>query len=332
MRILGIETSCDETAAAIVENGITILSSVVSSSSDLHKKTGGIVPEIAARKQVEAIIPVIKECLSSANTTLDSIDAIAVTEGPGLIGSLLVGVTTAKLLSAYLKKPLIPVNHLLAHIYANWLEQPPQFPLISLIVSGGHTELILMKDHKNMDYLGGTRDDAAGESFDKIARILNLGYPGGPAIEKKARSFDGSKKTLILPKPLINSKDFDFSFSGLKTATLTAAQSGNFSPEEIAYSFQEAVCTTLVKKTVDAAIYYKVKNVVLAGGVSANKRLRELFLQNNLLIKAGIKISIPKISFCTDNAAAIAACGYFHNSKKRLENVCANPSLTIKDI
>ncbi|MBU1017144.1 MAG: tRNA (adenosine(37)-N6)-threonylcarbamoyltransferase complex transferase subunit TsaD [Patescibacteria group bacterium] len=332
MKILGIETSCDETAVAVVLNGTTILSNVVSSSVNLHQKTGGIVPEIAARKQVESIIPVLDESLTSANISLKEVDAIAVTVGPGLIGSLIVGVTTAKMLAMCLNKPLIPVNHLLAHIYANWLKQEPQkpapaFPLIGLIVSGGHTELILMKDHNDIRPLGATRDDAAGESFDKVSRILKLGYPGGPAIEKKAKEMDPKKVALVLPKPLINSKDYDFSFSGLKTATFAVIQKKTYSPEEIAFCFQEAVSTVLVKKTVKAALEYKVKSVVVAGGVSANRRLKEVFLQNEELKKNKVEIFIPKLEHCTDNAASIAACAYYHNNPKPVDEVTINTTI-----
>jgi len=328
MTILGIETSCDETSAAVVLNGRTILSNVVSSSVDFHKKTGGIVPEVAARKQVESIIPVLDECLSLAKTTLKKIDAIAVTAGPGLLGSLIVGTATAKTLALSLNKPLIPVNHLLAHIYANWLEENiPDFPLISLIVSGGHTQLILMKNHKDIKIFGETRDDAAGESFDKVARILNLGYPGGPAIEKKALDFKSKETSLVLPKPLIHSKDYDFSFSGLKTAAFTAFKTKKHTACEIAHSFQEAVCEVLVKKTVKAVLENKVNSVVLAGGVSANKRLRELFFKNEQLEKMKIKVYIPKIALCTDNAASIASCAFYHRNITQLEQVLPNSSL-----
>ncbi|MFH1565639.1 MAG: tRNA (adenosine(37)-N6)-threonylcarbamoyltransferase complex transferase subunit TsaD [bacterium] len=326
MKILGIETSCDETSAAIVLNGNRVLSNVVSSSIDLHKKTGGVVPEIAARKQLESILPVLEECAFKAKTPLEKVDAIAVTTHPGLIGSLIVGVATAKTLALVLNKPLIPVNHLLAHIYANWIYENPPFPTIALIVSGGHTELVLMKNHKNIVYLGGTRDDASGESFDKIARILGLEYPGGPAIDKKAQEFDSKKVTLILPKPLINSKDYDFSFSGLKTATFSAIKQKKYTASEIAFSFQEAVGTVLVKKTVNAALEHTAKSIVVAGGVSANKRLRELFFQNDILKNANIPVYFPKMEFCTDNAAIIAACAYFHNKAVDIEKVKPNSS------
>ena len=340
MKILGIETSCDETSVALVVNGKSILSNVVSSSIDLHKKTGGIVPEVAARKQVESIIPCLDECLKSASTRIEEVDCVAVTTGPGLIGSLIVGVTVAKTLSLILNKPLIPVNHLLAHIYANWLTNGligkgekqnsiPQFPIVALIVSGGHTELILMKNHHNIKYLGGTRDDAAGESFDKIARILNLGYPGGPAIEREATKANNKGTEVCLPRPLINSKDFDFSFSGLKTATATAIRTEKYTTAEISYSFQETVCQILVKKTIKAALENKVPSVILAGGVSANKRLRELFLNEERLRDAAIKVHIPTISFCTDNAAAIASCAYYHRKSVPLEQVYPNSSLSL---
>ncbi len=331
MKILGIETSCDETGAAIVEDGVKILSNIVASSQEIHIKTGGIIPERAAREQIKYIIPVIKEALlaitHNSELITPDIDAIAVTVGPGLIGSLLVGVETAKTLSFVWQKPIIPVNHLLAHLYANWLQpEVPQFPAIVLIVSGGHTELLLMKNHGKYEWLGGTRDDAAGEAFDKIARLLGLGYPGGPAIAAAAEKFAMRHMpyAIKLPRPMIGSGDFDFSFSGLKTAVLREVKKNKApSPEFInglAYEVQEAITDVLVKKAVRAARENDVKNIILAGGVAANQRLREK-------MKLEINLHVPPPALCMDNAAAIAACAYFNNSPLPWPKIAAQPSL-----
>lgn len=317
MRILGIETSCDETAAAVVKDGIKILSNVVASSVEIHQKTGGIIPEVAAREQVRCIIPVIKEALTS------KIDAIAVTIGPGLIGSLLVGIETAKTLAYVWKKPIIPVNHLQAHLYANWLEnKKPQFPTIGLVVSGGHTDLVLMKDHGKLKWLGGTRDDAAGECFDKTARLLGLGYPGGPAIEKTAQK--GNPQAFDLPRPMIKQKNFDFSFAGLKTAVLrvTKEQKTKIKKEDLAASIQQAIIDVLVEKTVRAAEKYKVKSVLLAGGVAANRRLREK-------MKLEINLFVPPPKLCTDNATYVASCAYFNYQPISWQKIKADPGLSI---
>lgn len=310
MKILGIETSCDETAAAIVQDGTKIISNVIASSQNIHAKYGGIIPENAAREQVKSIIPVIKEAL------VTDIDAIAVTVGPGLIGSLLVGVETAKTLALVWKKPIIPVNHLVGHIYANWLtKKTPEFPAIVLIVSGGHTELVLMKGHGQFKLIGGTRDDAAGECFDKCARILNLGYPGGPAIEKAAVKNNLCK----LPRPMINQKNYDFSFSGLKTAVMNLSRTQNLEPSHLAFELQEAITDVLVKKTLKAAEEFKVKNILLAGGVAANKRLREK-LPSALA---------PDFKFCTDNAAYIASAAYFNFNPVSWEKISADSGLDL---
>lgn len=317
MRILGIETSCDETAAAVVKDGIKILSNVVASSVEIHQKTGGIIPEVAAREQVRCIIPVIKEALTS------KIDAIAVTIGPGLIGSLLVGIETAKTLAYVWKKPIIPVNHLQAHLYANWLEnKKPQFPTIGLVVSGGHTDLVLMKDHGKLKWLGGTRDDAAGECFDKTARLLGLGYPGGPAIEKTAQK--GNPQAFDLPRPMIKQKNFDFSFAGLKTAVLrvTKEQKTKIKKEDLAASIQQAIIDVLVEKTVRAAEKYKVKSVLLAGGVAANRKLREK-------MKLEINLFVPPPKLCTDNATYVASCAYFNYQPISWQKIKADPGLSI---
>ncbi len=309
MTILGIETSCDETAAAIVEDGVKIISNVVASSQSLHAKFGGIIPENAAREQVKSMIPVIKEAL------ITDVDAIAVTVGPGLIGSLLVGVETAKALALVWKKPIIPVNHLVGHIYANWLDgKVPQFPALVLIVSGGHTELVLMRDHGEFKLIGSTRDDAAGECFDKCARILNLGYPGGPAIEKAAIKNNLCK----LPRPMINQKNYDFSFSGLKTAVMNSKEKNkNF----LAYELQEAITDVLVKKTLRAAEEFQPKSILLCGGVAANKRLREKIPQ----------AIVPPVNLCTDNAAYIASAAYFNFHPVPWQQISADPGLDLAE-
>lgn len=321
MNILGIETSCDETAAAIIQDGTKIISNVVASSQDLHAKYGGIIPDKAAREQLKSMLPVIKEAMVA------DFDAIAVTVGPGLIGSLLIGVETAKALAFAWNKPLIPVNHLVGHIYANWLgDSSPEFPALILLVSGGHSELILMTGHGKFRYLGGTRDDAAGECFDKGARLLNLGYPGGPAISAAAEQFSisNSQFSIKLPRPMINDKSFDFSFSGLKTAVRNLVDPN---PQECAFELQEAITDVLVSKTLKAAEKFKVKNILLAGGVAANKRLRE-----KMITAAGEKklpVMIPEFKLCTDNAAYIASAAFFNYNPVPWQKVDADPSLDI---
>ncbi|MBT3363536.1 MAG: tRNA (adenosine(37)-N6)-threonylcarbamoyltransferase complex transferase subunit TsaD [Chloroflexi bacterium] len=307
MKILGIESSCDETAAAVVENGVSILSSVVASQVDIHARYGGIVPEVASRQHLLSIIPIVQKAMGDANVVWDDIDAIAVTNGPGLAGSLLVGLSMAKTLSWAHNLPLVGVNHLEGHIYANWLtDDVPDFPLICLIVSGGHSDLILMRDHGDYVRLGRTRDDAAGEAFDKVARVLGVGYPGGPAIEKASLSSENSA-AYPLPRAWLKGT-YDFSFSGLKTAVLRLFDSID-APKpsnDIAASFQEAVVDVLATKTVDVAQKYKVKRVIIAGGVAANKLLRSTVSE-----RCPIPVSCPPLALCTDNAAMIAACGYF---------------------
>jgi len=322
MTILGIETSCDETAASLVkeQNGkLTILSNVVASSLPLHAKTGGIIPEVASREQLKLIVPVLKEAMVS------NFDAIAVTYGPGLIGSLLVGVETAKTLSYVFKKPLIPVNHLVGHIYANWLDNTREieFPALSLIVSGGHTDLFIIREHKKNKWIGGTRDDAAGEAFDKIGRLLELPYPGGPAIEKCG--VEGDDHGFNFPRPMVHSKDFDFSFSGLKTAVLREVKDKTLNKKlisDISASVQAAVVDVLVAKTLMAAETFKVKSVLLGGGVAANQRLRDS-LKNEL----GDKLFIPPKNLCTDNGAMIAAAAFFNGKPVPWSKLSANPQL-----
>ncbi len=322
--LLGIETSCDETSAAIVEDGVRIHSNVVASQIELHAKYGGVFPEMASREHVLKIVPVIERALHDAQVAWPDVDAIAVTYGPGLAGSLLVGVNTAKGLALAKSLPLIGINHLEGHIYASWLmpdamDSSPEFPLLCLIVSGGHSELILMRAHGEYEWLGATRDDAAGEAFDKVARLLGLGYPGGPAIQKAAEQGDAG--SLKLPRAWL-AGTYDFSFSGLKTAVLrivtadgrrqTADESRSPisvmpSVADIAASFQESVVDVLVEKTRMAAEQFGVKQVLIGGGVAANKTLRE-----QMRARLPVPVLIPPIALCTDNAAVIASAGYFH--------------------
>lgn len=314
MRILGIETSCDETAAAVVEDGVKILSNEIASQVDIHARYGGIVPEVASRQHTLSIIPIINSAMTKAKVSWQELDAIAVTSGPGLAGSLLTGVNTAKAISFARGLPLIGVNHLEGHIYANWLtESVPEFPLVCLIVSGGHSDLVLMRGHGDYTMLGRTRDDAAGEAFDKAARILGLGYPGGPAVEKAAAS---GKDNLTLPRAWLKNTN-DFSFSGIKTALLRLAEGGKISnPADGAVSFQTAVVEVLVKKTISAALEYNVKQIVICGGVAANKALRQTFIAESPL-----PVLIPPMILCTDNAAMIACCGYFRFRAGKTSNL-----------
>ncbi|MCL4418815.1 tRNA (adenosine(37)-N6)-threonylcarbamoyltransferase complex transferase subunit TsaD [Patescibacteria group bacterium] len=348
MKILGIETSCDETAAAVVEKkstdeNVRLLSNVVVSSLPLHAKTGGIIPETAAREQIKYVIPVINEAIEQCNNlTIDDIDAIAVTIGPGLIGSLLVGVETAKTLAFIWQKPIIPVNHLFGHIYANFVcedsklnpamagqKSKIEFPAIALVVSGGHTDLVLMKDDKKLRWLGGTRDDAAGEAFDKIGRLLKLPYPGGPAIEGAA--LGGNPRAFHFPRPMIDSNDFDFSFSGLKASVFrevkTIKQLSDKTISDISASVQEAIVDVLVFKTLKAAQEYKVKSILLGGGVAANQKLRSELKSSIINHKSSIKFFVPSKSLCTDNAAMIATAAFFNYKEVPWQNLTANPEL-----
>jgi len=305
MNILGIETSCDETAAAVVQNGTQILSNIIASQVDIHSRYGGIVPEVASRQHLLAVIPIIEEAMSQAQARWSDLDAIAVTIGPGLAGSLLVGVNLAKAIAMAQGLPIVGINHLEAHIYANWLEgRTPDFPAVCLIVSGGHTDLVLMREHGDYQLLGRTRDDAAGEAFDKVARILGLGYPGGPAIEQAA--VDGNGTTHQLPRAWLKGTD-DFSFSGLKTAVLHLVQENDdISAADVAASFQESVVDVLVSKTVDAARKLGAHQVLLCGGVASNQLLRQTMAH-----RSPIPILIPSPILCTDNAAMTASCGHF---------------------
>ncbi len=333
MIILGLETSCDETSASVIETtniNIKVLSNTIATSLPLHSKTGGIIPETAAREQLKFIIPVLEKSLSDAKMSENQIDAIAVTYGPGLIGSLLVGVETAKTLAFAWKKPLIPVNHLFGHIYANFIENPKiRFPAVALIVSGGHTDLVLIKDHGKIKWLGGTRDDAAGEAYDKIGRLLNLPYPAGPIIEQLAKQ--GDTKAYTFPRPMIGSKDFDFSFSGLKASVAReVATIKNLDDKKIAdicACTQEAIIGVLVRKTLKAVKKYKVKSILLGGGVAANEKLREQFELEIRNLELEISLFVPEKSLCTDNGAMIAAAAFFNYEPVDWKKISANPEL-----
>lgn len=308
--ILGIESSCDETSVSIVKNGREDIATVVLSQMNTHAEYGGVVPEIASRMHVENITIVVEECLSKANMTMDDITAIAVTYGPGLIGSLLVGVVAASTLSYIYKKPLVPVHHIAGHIYANNLEKEMQYPALALVVSGGHTDLIYMKEEYSFEKIGGTLDDAVGEAYDKVARVANIPYPGGPLVDKLA--YEG-EDTYQLPLPL-DDDSYNFSFSGIKSAVINVvhneAQRGNeVKIADLACSFQNRVVQILSKKTMRALKEYNINNLVVAGGVSANSAIRSKLKE--LCDKEGINLSIPSLKYCTDNATMIAAAGYF---------------------
>lgn len=329
MLILGIETSCDETASAVVVDGKRILSSVVASQVDFHRAFGGVVPEIASRKHLETIIPVVDEALKKADLNIENIDLIAVTKGPGLPGSLIVGVVCAKALAFAFRKPIVGVSHIQAHIYANFLvyEDIP-LPAICLVVSGGHTDLFILHEDKSVRHLGRTRDDAAGEAFDKVAKLLSLGYPGGPIIDRLAR--EGDPNFINFPRPLLPDS-WDFSFSGLKTAVLREVRKfegkGDVPIPHICASFQEAVVDTLVEKTTMACRGFGIKKVLLGGGVIANSRLREKFLER--AGEEGWELFIPPLYLCTDNAAMIASLGYYDWLRKGEEEFDVEPSLGI---
>ena len=310
MIILAIESSCDETAMAIVEDGRKILSNTVYTQIAIHTMYGGVVPEVASREHIKKVTDVLDDALKQANLSLDDIDAVAVTKEPGLIGSLMVGVNTAKTISLCFNKPLIYVNHIHGHIYANYLEEDFTFPLLALVVSGGHTELVLMKDHMDFEILGETLDDAVGEAYDKVARVVNVGYPGGPIIDKMAHI---GTPTYPLPHIKLSKDSLDFSFSGLKSAVINLCHNANQRGETIdannlAASFQNAVVDVLVSKTSKAATMYDVKQVIIAGGVAANKGLRSAMKEK--MDELGIKLTVPEFKYCTDNAAMIAAAGY----------------------
>ena len=333
MTILGIETSCDETSAAIItgtDTGVTLQGHVVASSLAMHATTGGVIPENAAREQIKYMLPVLEQTLTEADMKISDIDAFAVTYGPGLIGSLLVGVETVKTLAFGLNKPIIPVNHMVGHIYANFIENNEiTFPAIVLVVSGGHTDLLFMQNHGEFTLLGGTRDDAAGEAFDKIGRLIGLPYPGGPAMEQEAKKGDPNR--FHFPRPLIGSTDFDFSFSGLKAAVLREVKKLDTIDEQtvadIARATQDAIIDVLVKKTLKAADKKGVNSILLSGGVAANQTLNKAFQKAIEKQRLQINLFYPPKKFCTDNAAMIATAAFYNNNPAQWSEVTANPEL-----
>ncbi len=313
MNVLGVETSCDETSVSIVRDGNVVLANEVLSQIDIHKVYGGVVPEIASREHIKGITYVFDQAMKKANLNFEDIDLIAVTKGPGLIGSLLIGINAAKVISLNYGIPIIGVHHISGHIYANYIEQGMEFPILALVVSGGHTELILMKEHYDFTKLGETQDDAVGEAYDKIARVLGLEYPGGPVVDRLA---GGGEDNLDFPRPMINSNDFNFSFSGLKSHVINThhnmkQRNEKINIDDFCASFQEAVTDVLVKKTIQAKNKYKVKQVIVAGGVAANSGLRKKMKAKI----TDIPVYFPKMQYCTDNAAMIAAAGYFQYKK-----------------
>ncbi len=326
MKVLGIESSCDETAAAVVVDAEKILSSVVASQVAWHGPYGGVVPEIASRKHVETVLPVIEEALSKAGNGLEEMDAIAVTQGPGLVGSLLVGIAVAKSLAFVLQIPWIGVDHIVSHITAAFLSSPSlKIPFVALVVSGGHTSLFRVESHTCMTLLGQTKDDAAGEAFDKVAKLMGLGYPGGGIIDRLAK--EGDPQAVPFPRTLLAPQSLDFSFSGLKTSVLQHVKScgGKLSTDqirEIAASFQEAVVDTLITKVIRAAKQERIQEVVVVGGVACNSRLRHKLLQEGN--SSGIHVNFPPPALCTDNAAMVAAAGFFHLREGRRSSLMLN--------
>ncbi len=331
--ILGIESSCDETAASVVKNGRTVLSNVISSQIELHKLYGGVVPEIASRKHIEKINQVIEEALEEAKVTLEDIDAIAVTYGPGLVGALLVGVAEAKAISYAANIPLVGVHHIEGHVSANYIEHLElEPPFLCLIVSGGHTHLVLVNDYGKYQIIGRTRDDAAGEAFDKVARAIGLGYPGGPKIDKLAK--EGMKDAIKFPRAQVNGAEFDFSFSGVKSAVLNhingcKMKGEEIVPADIAVAFQDSVVDVLVNKTIQAAKEYKMDKIALAGGVASNSALRDGMKAT--CEKNKLSLYYPSPIFCTDNAAMIAVAGYYEymNGTRHGLDLNAVPNLKI---
>lgn len=354
MNILAIETSCDETACAVVKDGTEIISSVLATSAEMHQKYGGIVPEVAARRQLESVLPVITEALSSLEplsifTGINKhIDAIAVTVGPGLIGSLLIGVETAKAIAFATGKPIIPVNHVLAHMFANLIDHKQSdennkvtkntitFPAISLVVSGGHTELYLMESEKKLTWLGGTLDDAAGECFDKSARLLGFENRGGAAIQEAAMKcqISNAKCQIKLPRPMMHDESLNFSFSGLKTAVMREWKKQENQTEDyintLAYEIQEAITDVLVVKTLRAAEKYEAKSILLSGGVAANTRLREKFSSKLESLSSKLALHAPPPSLCTDNAAYIGSYAYFYGKPIDWHDITAIPDLSVE--
>lgn len=328
MNILAIESSCDETAVALVQNGVHVMRAALASSARQHVKTGGIVPEVGARQQILDIIPMLKQTLAE-DFAKEDVGAIAVTVGPGLIGSLVIGVETAKSLAWAWEKPLIPVDHVVAHAYAPWVHgETPSLPAVCLIVSGGHTEFLLLTEHGNVTFLGGTRDDAVGEAFDKVARLIGLPYPGGPEIEKL--SHGGDPQAVILPRPMINDNTLEMSFSGLKTAVRNTVADEVHSTQDIAASFQQAVIDVLIAKADLAIKQYTPKSFIVAGGVAANRALAEQFIK---AFESSADVYVAPLKYSVDNAAMIGSYAYF--AKQPVENIfeiTADPNYHAKNI
>ncbi|HOO43470.1 MAG TPA: tRNA (adenosine(37)-N6)-threonylcarbamoyltransferase complex transferase subunit TsaD [Bacillota bacterium] len=329
MYVLGVETSCDETSVSVTKDGKEVLSNEVLSQIDIHKEYGGVVPEIASREHIKGITYVFDKAINDAKIKYEDLDLIAVTEGPGLIGSLLIGVNAAKVISLNYHIPIIGVHHITGHIYASHIENDMQFPLIALVVSGGHTELILMKEHFSFEKLGETQDDAVGEAYDKVARVLGLPYPGGPVVDKMARN---GVDRYHFPRPMIDTDDYNFSFSGLKSHVINLhhnmiQRNESFNKEDFCRSFQEAVTDVLVAKTIKAIKQYDVKQIVVAGGVAANSGLREK-MRNRI---TEVPVYFPKMAYCTDNAAMISVAGYFkYQKQKKYDDLMLNGSSRLK--
>lgn len=322
MIILAIETSCDETSAAVLKSTrghLELLANIISSQINIHKQYGGVVPEIAARMHIKNILPVIMEALVTAKIKTEQIDLIASTAGPGLSTSLIIGLETAKTLSFAWKKPMLPVNHMYSHIAANFLDTRVKFPAICLVVSGGHTEIVYLKNYWQSKKIGQTVDDAAGEAFDKVAKLLGLDYPGGPIVSKMA--LQGNIEKYNFPRPMININNFNFSFSGLKTAVLYQSKKENLKLKsticDFCASFEQAVVDVLISKTIKAAKKYKVKTIMVAGGVAANQKLRKTL--ENKSIQAGFEFIVPEFKLCTDNAAMVAIAAYYLSQKKKIK-------------
>ena len=331
MYTLALETSCDETSAAVIQDGRHICSNIISTQVPIHRKFGGVVPEIASRQHIEYVMPIIKEALDEAGVDMHDIDHIGVTYGPGLVGALLVGVAAAKALSFALDKPLVGVNHMEGHIFANFLSHPElEPPFLALVVSGGHTQLVKIKGYNSFELLGQTRDDAAGEAFDKIARVMGYPYPGGPQIDALAKK--GNPDAITFPKALHEKHNFEFSFSGLKSAVLNYLHTqeqrhAGYSPEDVAASFQKTVVETLVEKTMDAARWSGMTNIAVAGGVAANSRIRADLLA---AVKGlGAEVYMPPLSLCGDNGAMIGAQGYYEYQAGRTAGLDLNAYATM---
>jgi len=325
MYVLGVETSCDETSVSVTLDGKKVLSNVVLSQINIHKEYGGVVPEIASREHIKGITYVFDQAIKESKIRYEDIDLIAVTKGPGLIGSLLIGVNAAKVVSLNYNIPIIGVHHISGHIYASHIQNDMQFPLIALVVSGGHTELILMKEHFSFEKLGETQDDAVGEAYDKVARVLGLPYPGGPIVDKLAKS---GKEEYHFPRPMIDSNDFNFSFSGLKSHVINLIhnmkqRNEKINVENFCASFQEAVTDVLVQKTIKAKQQYSVKQILVAGGVAANSGLRKKMKESI----TDIPVYFPNMVYCTDNAAMISIAGYYkYQKKKKYDDLMLNGS------